>query len=192
MKKIFRYSMALLLPSFIKNIWLMLRYRCLIHPGAKILFPGNVTIGKGAILGKCSIVAQGPIYVGAKCFINDHVILNSKTGYITIGDHTSINHFSVFFGNGGVEVGSYCAIGLNVQVVKNHVIPPNRGQGYLQITEGKTIIGDSVWLCSNVVVVDGVTVGSYSVVGSNSLVTQDIPDSVIAGGVPAKVLKDRE
>lgn len=192
MKKVLKYALTLLIPNFIVNIWLMLRYRCIIHLGAKILFPVNVTIGKGTIIGKCNIVAQGPVRIGEKCFINDHVILNSKTGYITIGDYTNINHHSVFFGNGGVEIGKHCAIGLNVQVVKNHVIPANRGAGYPKITEGKTVVGDSVWLCSNVVVVDGVTVGSYSVIGSNSLVSQDVPGSAIAGGVPAKVLKERE
>lgn len=192
MKKLVKFAMSFLVPRIIKNMYLMARYSCIIHPSADIKFINNIIIGKGAILGRVYITAQGPIRIGSKSFINDNVILNSKTGYIHIGSETSINHNSVVFGNGGVEIGNRCAIGLNVQIVKNHRIPERLIDSYDEITPGKTIVGDSVWLCSNVVIVDGVTVGSYSVVGSNSLVSRDIPEAVIAGGIPAKVLKGRE
>jgi acetyltransferase-like isoleucine patch superfamily enzyme len=192
MNKFFKYAAAILVPNVITNIRLMIKYHCVVHPGAFVAFPRNLTIGRGTVIGRCEIIAQGPIRIGSDCFINDHVILNSKTGYITIGEHTSINHYSVLFGNGGVEIGAHCAIGLNVQIVKNHIIPPDNSPGYPEVTEGKTTVGDSVWLCSNVVLVDGVTVGSFSVVGSNSLVSRSIPASVVAGGVPARVLCPRQ
>jgi acetyltransferase-like isoleucine patch superfamily enzyme len=191
MKKIFKYAISMFLPKIFKNFFLMAKYHCIIHPSANIVFPRNLKIGKGTIIGKCDIRAQGPISIGEKSFINDYVILNSKTGYITIGDRTSINHYSVFFGNGGVEIGSDCAIGLNVQIVKNHIISPECEPGYPVVTESKTIIGDSVWICSNVVVVDGVKIGNFSVVGSNSLVVENIPERMIAGGTPAKTLRKR-
>ena len=54
------------------------------------------------------------------------------------------------------------------------------------------MIGDSVWLCSNVVVVDGVTIGNYAVVGAQSLVATDIAEGVIAAGSPARAVKQRE
>lgn len=191
MNKLARYAANLLVPSILVNLWLMVRYRCVIHPGARILFPANVRIGEGSMIGKCTIVGQGPIRIGRKCFINDHAILNAKTGYIEIGDQTSINHYSVVFGNGGVEIGRHCAIGLNVQIVKNHLVPPDRGDGYPHVSEQKTTIGDSVWLCSNVVVVDGVTIGSHAVVGAQSLVTKDIAIGAIAVGTPARAVKKR-
>jgi len=191
MSKLLRYAFNLLIPSFLVNLWLMVRYHCVIHPRARILFPTKIHIGRGTMIGKCTIVGQGPIRIGRNCFINDYAILNAKTGSIVIGDQTSINHYSVVFGNGGVEIGRHCAIGLNVQIIKNHLIPKDRSDGYPKVSEQKTIIGDSVWLCSNVVVVDGVTIGSHAVVGAQSLVTKDIDEGAIAAGTPARTVKQR-
>jgi acetyltransferase-like isoleucine patch superfamily enzyme len=46
-----------------------------------------------------------------------------------------------------------------------------------------------VWLGANVVVTSGVTIGRRSVIGANSVVTEDIPEFSIAAGAPARVLK---
>ena len=56
----------------------------------------------------------------------------------------------------------------------------------------KTItIEDDVWLASNVVVVDGVSIGKGSVVGAGAVVNKNLPPYSIAVGVPARVVKNR-
>jgi acetyltransferase-like isoleucine patch superfamily enzyme len=52
-------------------------------------------------------------------------------------------------------------------------------------------IGDNVWFGAGVRVLDGITVGRDAIIGSNAVVTKDIPDFTIAVGVPAKVIKNR-
>ena len=52
------------------------------------------------------------------------------------------------------------------------------------------IIEDNVWLGLNVVVLKGVTIGKNSVVAAGSIVSKSIPSNVIAGGQPAKVIKN--
>ena len=47
-------------------------------------------------------------------------------------------------------------------------------------------IGNHSWIASDVTVLRGVTIGEHSVVGSRSLVTQDVPDHTIVYGVPAR------
>jgi acetyltransferase-like isoleucine patch superfamily enzyme len=42
------------------------------------------------------------------------------------------------------------------------------------------------------VVSNGITIGDRCVIGANSVVTKDLPDGVIAAGVPAKVIKEIE
>jgi acetyltransferase-like isoleucine patch superfamily enzyme len=44
----------------------------------------------------------------------------------------------------------------------------------------------------NCVVTSGVTIGDRCVIGANSVVTRDLPDGVIAAGMPAKVIREIE
>ena len=54
---------------------------------------------------------------------------------------------------------------------------------------GPVTIEDEVWLGEGVCVLPNVTIGKHSVIGSNSVVTKDIPPYSVAVGVPAKVIK---
>ena len=51
-------------------------------------------------------------------------------------------------------------------------------------------IGKGTWLGMNVVVTAGVSIGQGCIVGANATVTKDLPDHILAGGVPAKVIKE--
>jgi acetyltransferase-like isoleucine patch superfamily enzyme len=52
-----------------------------------------------------------------------------------------------------------------------------------------TRIGRGVWLGARVMVMKGVTIGDNTVVAANSVVTKDLPSNVLAGGIPAKVIR---
>ena len=51
-------------------------------------------------------------------------------------------------------------------------------------------IGDRVWLCGNVSVVPGVTIGNDTIIGAGSVVTRNIPSGFIAAGNPCRVLRE--
>lgn len=53
-------------------------------------------------------------------------------------------------------------------------------------------IGHNVWIGGRAVINPGVTIGDDAVIASGAVVTKDVPDSVIAGGDPAKVIKQVE
>lgn len=57
------------------------------------------------------------------------------------------------------------------------------------VSHGPVVIGSNVWVGDNVTIVGPVRIGDGVVVGANSVVTCDVPDSVIIGGVPAKIIK---
>ena len=98
-----------------------------------------------------------------------------KLGYKTdIGAFTYINaKFGVVIGD-NVEIGSHCSI-YSVSTIDNK--------------EGKVILKKSCRIGSHSVVMPSVTIGENSIIGAFSFVNEDIPDSVVAVGVPAKVIR---
>ena len=91
-----------------------------------------------------------------------------------------------------VEIGDHCmfANGCFVTDSSHRFDDPEKPitwQGFT--SKGPTRIGHNVWCGANVVVTSGVTIGERSVIGANSVVTQDIPPYSIAAGAPAKVLR---
>ncbi|MDN5625931.1 MAG: CatB-related O-acetyltransferase, partial [Acinetobacter sp.] len=56
---------------------------------------------------------------------------------------------------------------------------------------GDTVIGDSCWIGSRAMIMQGVTLGEGAIVATGAVVTQDVPAYAIVGGVPAKLIKYR-
>ncbi len=99
-----------------------------------------------------------------------------KLGYKTdIGAFTYINaKYGVVIEN-FVQIGSHCSI-YSISTIDNK-------QGKIHLKENSKIGSHST-------ILPGVTVGKNSIVGAHSLVINDIPDNVVAFGIPAKVIKN--
>lgn len=65
---------------------------------------------------------------------------------------------------------------------------PMRQQG-MRVAE--VVVGNDVWIGMRVVIMPGVKVGNGAVIGAGAIVTKDVPDYAIVGGVPAQVIKFR-
>lgn len=53
-------------------------------------------------------------------------------------------------------------------------------------------IGNDVWIGGNCTILPGVTIGNNVVIAAGAVVTKDVPDNSVVGGVPAKVIKQIE
>jgi acetyltransferase-like isoleucine patch superfamily enzyme len=53
------------------------------------------------------------------------------------------------------------------------------------------VIEDDVWIGAGAIILDGVRVGTGSVIGAGSVVTEDLPPFSVVAGSPAKVIRDR-
>ncbi len=108
---------------------------------------------------------------------------------ITIGDDVYINFGCVILDCGQINIGNNTLIGPNVGLFSgNHTTDPQeRADGGL-IPKPITI-GNRVWLCGNVTVTPGVSIGDDTIIGAGSVVTRDIPSGVIAAGNPCRVLR---
>ena len=50
-------------------------------------------------------------------------------------------------------------------------------------------VGEYSWICSRAIILPGINIGNYAVIASNAVVTKDVPDYAVVGGVPAKVIR---
>lgn len=91
-----------------------------------------------------------------------------------------------------VHIGNHVLIGPNTLIsTVNHPLSPAGRRKHLG-TSAPVRIGDDVWIGGNVTIVPGVTIGQNVVVAAGAVVTKDVPDNVLVGGVPAKILKHLE
>jgi len=167
-----------------------------IRHGLKISLSDNVTIDDGVVLdGKGD--ANTGITIGEKTIISRNTILSCKGGSISIGDRCTIGINSlihampdsdVTIGN-DVLSGAYCYfIGSGPYVTEQREVPFKK-QGF--IPQGGIKIADNVWFGSSVQTLDGVSVGTGSIVAASSLLNKSVDEYQVVGGVPAKLLKSR-
>ena len=140
-------------------------------------------------------------YIFFKIFFRSYgknVMIDYKTFFrymsgIKIGNNVSINRGCEFFTS--ANLGTTIDIGDNVTFSPN-VQLYGASHDYRDIilpdTSGNIIIKEYVWICANSIILQGVTIGEYSIVSANSVVTKNVPPYSIVAGVPAKVIKKRE
>ena len=56
----------------------------------------------------------------------------------------------------------------------------------------KVTIGNDVWIGMRSIIMPGVKIGNGAVIGAGAIVTKNVPDYAIVGGVPAKIIKYRK
>lgn len=119
---------------------------------------------------------------------------------IVIGHHTQINGPASIHGAAGATIGNYCAIGQRLTIItSNHAthlpnmqIVLNEALGLPSIAvPGEVDIGSACWVGDGVTLLPGVTVGVGAVLAAGSVVTTDVPDFAIVGGVPAREIRRR-
>lgn len=109
---------------------------------------------------------------------------------IHFGRHVYVNTGLIILDEADVTFGDHVLIGPRVSIfTAGHPIDPDVRPSDLEYAWPVTI-GDRVWIGGNVVINPGVTIGEGSVIASGAVVTQDIPAGVIAGGVPARVIRE--
>ncbi|RMF98059.1 MAG: acyltransferase [Candidatus Schekmanbacteria bacterium] len=170
-KDILEVLRYLISPIFYKELFYRLGYFVHDHvaPISKMHIAGNPRIHPTASL-RCG----ENIYLGLNSHINQFCcIWASPSSKIILGDNLLMGPgVKIFSSNHGTDTG----VAMNVQDFK----------------EKDIVIGNDVWIGANCVILSGVTIGDGAVIAAGAVVTKDIPPYTIAGGVPAKVIKQRK
>ncbi len=112
---------------------------------------------------------------------------------VSLGDFSGIGINAKI--SGKCTIGKCVMMGPNCTIhTTNHKFSdldkPMMEQGFAP--EQEVIIGDDVWIGSNVIILPGVNIGSHSVIGAGSVVTKDVPEYAIVAGNPAVIKKYRK
>lgn len=143
------------------------------------------------LLGKPKVITDGPIRIGSHVrLVSDLVPIELHTvggGSITIGDRTFINYGSIVTAYARVDIGAGCLLGHHVSIRDNneHDLLDRQRPGVSRPVR----IEDEVWLCDQVIVLPGVTIGEGAVVGAGSVVTRDVAPWTVVAGNPARVIR---
>jgi acetyltransferase-like isoleucine patch superfamily enzyme len=166
-------------------LWLKLRWRgrlqtdgiCFICPGVKFEIGPNAKlhIGRWAWIGHASKIRvhEGEVHIGAKTVMGQECTISAYQ-HVSIGRECIVADrvMLIDFDHGVVEVER-----------------PIRLQG---IYKRDVNVGSNVWMGYGACILRGVTVGDNAIVGTNAVVTKEVPANAVVGGVPAMLIRMRD
>jgi acetyltransferase-like isoleucine patch superfamily enzyme len=143
---------------------------------------------------KFEIGPNATLRIGRWAWVGHDSKIRVHEGEVSIGAKTVMGQECTISAYQRVEIGRECIIADRVMLIDfDHgvveVERPIRLQG---IYKRDVRVGSNVWMGYGSCVLRGVSVGHNSVVGTNAVVTKDVPENAVVGGVPARVLRMRE
>jgi len=113
--------------------------------------------------------------------------------YINYGKHTRIgknvfiNFDCTFLDLGGITLEDNVLIGPKVSLLsEGHPVSPGNRHS---LVPGHIHIKRNAWIGASATILSGVTIGENAVVAAGAVVSKDVPDNTIVGGIPAKIIK---
>ena len=109
---------------------------------------------------------------------------------IRVGGNFLANYNVTILDIAPVTIGDYVMIGPNTLITTvNHPLSPAGRRRHLGQAK-PVVIGRDVWIGGNCTILPGVTIGNNAVIAAGAVVTRDVPDNCVVGGVPARKIRD--
>jgi acetyltransferase-like isoleucine patch superfamily enzyme len=181
----------MLTPKYARLLGRYLRRRLLTAAGWRWRTDGPVFLGRGLEL---QVAPGASIEFGRFVWLGDGTKVRCHEGRVEIGAKTVLGQECTISAYKHVRIGEQCVIADRAMFIDfDHgvveVERPIRTQGiYTRDVE----VGSNVWIGYGACILRGVTVGDNAIVGTNSVVTKDVPANAVVAGIPAKVIRMRE
>lgn len=150
----------------------------------ELLALDSIRIGQGTVIAKGAIIT--PIKRRNEQSFNPEIIIGNNC---CLGENihiTAINNVTI---KDNVLTGRYVYISDNAHgktTLDECMIPPVKRNLY---SKGNVVIEKNVWIGERVCILSGVHIGEGAIIAANSIVTHDVPEYTLVGGIPAKVIK---
>ena len=140
------------------------------------------------------IARHGTIRFGRFVWVGDGTKIRCHEGEVVIGPKTVLGQECTISAYQHVRIGEQCVIADRAMFIDfDHgsveVDRPIRQQG---IYKRDVDVGSNVWIGYGACILRGVRVGDNAIIGTNTVVTRDVPANAVVGGVPARILRMRE
>lgn len=158
----------------------------------RIKLGNNVKLHANLLLGEFD-----ELKIGDNVQINQNVTIGARSKavepFLTIGNNCDIGSGTLIDCSNRVEIGNDVIFSPNISIYthlhnyeKKDVLIREQGESTAPVT-----IEDDVFIGKNATILMGVKIGKGAVIGAHSVVTKDIPEYAVFGGVPAKFIKYR-
>lgn len=150
-------------------------------------------IGDRSVVGPNTVIEGRFVRIGKEAWIDEYACVGGGSCHdpwssLVVGDFLHMGRFSHLNQGRGLKIGHEFGCGIHTKVF-THGAYESAWDGF-PVQWGPVTIGDRVWM-PNAWVNPNVKVGNDVVVAAMSLVTKDIPDGCLAGGIPCKILKEK-
>lgn len=158
---------------------------------SRLKLDGLAFVGPGVVL---QVKPGARIELGRWSWLGHGTKIRCHEGSVSIGAKTVLGQECTISAYKHVSIGRECVIADRVMFIDfDHgvvdVERPIRLQG---IYTRDVNVGNNVWIGYGACILRGVTVGDNAVIGTNSVVTKDVPANAVVGGVPARLIRYRD
>jgi acetyltransferase-like isoleucine patch superfamily enzyme len=181
----------MLTPKYARLLWRYAWRRVLTLAGWRWRTNGMVFFGRGLEL---EIARRGSVDFGRFVWVGDRSKIRCHEGEVAIGAKTVIGQECTISAYQRIRIGQQCVIADRAMFIDfDHgvveVERPIRLQG---IYKRDVEVGSNVWIGYGACILRGVRVGDNSIIGTNAVVTKDVPANGVVGGVPARLIRMRD
>jgi acetyltransferase-like isoleucine patch superfamily enzyme len=160
--------------------------------------PHKIHIGNNVVIDdNCLLDAKGDtnsgIRIGDGVFVGRNTILSCKNGDIELADGANVGFNCEIFSASRVTIGRRVLMAAYSYVIggDHDFSDPSKSVLEQSRTSAGVRVGDGVWMGAGAKILDGVTLGDNAVIGAGAVVSESVPASAIAVGVPARIVGSR-
>jgi acetyltransferase-like isoleucine patch superfamily enzyme len=199
-----QFRLSMIFRGFWWRIWIKKSiFPLFIGKGVIFQHPSHIRIGKAVTfedgvyvnaLSKQGVTLGNNINIGRNCIIETTGVITQVGEGLVIGNNSNLGDFCYVGASGGIIIGENVLIGQRVSFHSaNHSFDqrdiPIKKQGF---TQRGIKVEDDCWLGSGVIILDGVTIFRGAVIAAGTVVTKDVPEYSIFGGIPGRIISFRE